>query len=50
MKHGGKKQKIKRNENNLREFWDHGKLPKILITGVQKKKTKGKGMRKYLKR
>ena len=43
-----KKQKImKRNEDNLRDFWDNVKRPNIQIIEAQKK-TKTKGMRKYL--
>ena len=45
-----KEERKKRNEDNLRDFWDDVKHPNIRIIGVQKKKTKRKGMRKYLKR
>ena len=45
-----KKEKgIKRNEDNLRDLWDNVKCPNIRII-VQKKKTKRKTMRKYLRR
>ena len=45
-----RKKKIKRNEDNLRDFWDNIKCPNIQIIGVPKKKTKRKTMRKYLRR
>ena len=45
-----KAKRIKRNEDNLRDFWDNVKCPEIRIMGVQKKKTKRKTMRKYLRR
>ena len=45
-----KEKRIKRNEDNLRDTWDNGKLSNIRIIGVQKKKTKRKAMRKYLRR
>ena len=46
-----KKEKIiKRNEDNLRDLWDNVKCPNFRIIGVQKKKTKRKAMRKYLRR
>ena len=45
-----KEKKIKRNEDNLRDLWDNVKRPNIQIIGVQKKKTKRKIMRKYLRR
>ena len=45
-----KKQKIiKRNEDNLRDFWDNVKRPNIQIIEAQKK-TKRKAMRKYFRR
>ena len=50
MKQRGKKKKrIKRNEDKLRDLWDNVKHPNIQIIGVQKKKTKRKAMRKYLR-
>ena len=45
-----KEKKKKRNEDNLRDFWDNIKCPNIQIIGVPKKKTKRKTMRKYLRR
>ena len=45
-----KEKRIKRNEDNLRDFWDNIKCPNIQIIGVPKKKTKRKTMRKYLRR
>ena len=45
-----KEKRIKRNEDNLRDFWDNVKHPNIRIIGVPKKKTKRKTMRKYLRR
>ena len=45
-----KERRIKRNEDNLRDFWDNVKHPNIRITGVPENKRKRKGMRKYLKR
>ena len=44
-----KEKRIKRNEDNLRDLWDNVKCPNIQIIGVPKKKTKRKGMRKYLR-
>ena len=44
------KEWIKRNEDNLRDLWDNIKQPNIWIIGVQEEKTKGKVMRKYLRR
>ena len=35
-----KEKRIKRNEDNLRDFWDNVKHPNIQIIGVQKKKKK----------
>ena len=44
MKQRGKKKKrIKRNEDNLRDFWDNVKCPNMLS---QKEKTKRKAIRK----
>ena len=50
MKQRGKKKKKmnNRNEDNLRDLWDNGKHPNIRKS--QKKKTKRKAMRKYLRR
>ena len=45
-----KEKRIKRNEDNIRDLWDNVKRPNIQIIGVQKKKTKRKIMRKYLRR
>ena len=45
-----KEKRIKRNEDNLRDLWDNIKCPNIQIIGIQKKKTKRKTMRKYLRR
>ena len=48
---GRKKEKrIKRNEDNLRDFWNNVKCSNIRIIESQKKKTKTKGMRKYLRK
>ena len=43
MKQRGKKKKIKRNEENLRDFWDNVKCPNIWITGVPEEDDKKKG-------
>ena len=44
-----KEKRIKRNEDNLRDFWDNVKHPNIQIIGVQKKKKdKKKGHEKIL--
>ena len=45
-----KEKRIKRNEGNLRDLQDNIKRYNIRIIGVQKKKTKRKTMRKYLRR
>ena len=42
-----KEKRIKRNEDNLRDFWDKIKHPNIQIIGVPEKNTKRKAMRKY---
>ena len=42
--------RIKRNEDNLKDLQDNSKHYNICIIGAQKKKTKRKTMRKYLKR
>ena len=49
MKQRGKKEKrIKRNEDNLRDFWDNVKHPNIQIIGVPEEKDKKKGHEKIL--
>ena len=50
MKQRGKKKKkrIKRNEDNLRDLWDHVKCPNIQIIGVLEEKDKKKGHEKIL--
>ena len=45
-----KGKQIKRNEDNLRDLCDNVKSPNIRIIAFQKKKTKRKTMRKYLRR
>ena len=51
MKQRGKKKKrIKRNEDDLRDFWDNVKSPNIRIIGVPQEEDKRKAMRKYLRR
>ena len=45
-----KKKSIKRNEDNLKDFWDNVKCTNIRIIGVPEEKTKRKAMRKYLRR
>ena len=45
-----KKKLIKRNEDNLRDLCGNVKSPNIRIIAFQKKKTKRKTMRKYLRR
>ena len=42
--------RMKRTEDSLRDLWDNIKHTNIRIIGVQKKKRKRKGLRKYLKR
>ena len=45
--------KVKRRkitEDSLRDLWDNIKRTNIQIIGVQKKKKRRKGMRKFLKR
>ena len=37
------KEKIKRNEDNLRDFWDNVKWPNIRIIGVPDKEDKKEG-------
>ena len=34
MKQRGKKRRIKRNENNLRDLWDNVKCPNIRLISV----------------
>ena len=45
-----KEKRIKRIEDSLRDLWDNIQCTNIKIIGVQKKKRKRKGLRKYLKR
>ena len=45
-----KVKRIKRTEDSLRDLWDKIKCISICIVGVQKKRRKRKGMRKFLKR
>ena len=45
-----KEKRMKRTEDSLRDFWDNMKRTNIQIIGVQKRKRKRKGLRKYLKR
>ena len=47
MKQRGKKDKIKRNEDNLRDLWDNVKCPSIRIIGIQEEDKK-KGHEKIL--
>ena len=48
MKQRGKKKKkrIKRNEDNLRDFWDNVKCPNIRIIGIAEEEDKKKGHEK----
>ena len=48
MKQRGEKNRIKRNEDNLRELWDNGKRPSIRIIGVPEEKDKKKDHEKIL--
>ena len=48
MKQRGKKDKIKRNEDNLRDLWDNVKQPNIQIIGVPEEEDKKKGHEKIL--
>ena len=49
MKQRGKKKKrIKRNEDNFRDFWDNVKCPNIQIIGVPEEEGKKKGHEKIL--
>ena len=43
-------QRMKRNEDSLRDLWDNMKRINILIEGSQKEKKEGTDLRKYLKR
>ena len=45
-----REKRIKRNEDNLRDLWNNVKRPNIQIIGVPEEETKGKAMRKYLRR
>ena len=45
-----KRRRMRRDEDNLRDLWDHIKCTNIRIIGVPERKRKGKGMRKFLKR
>ena len=45
-----KEKRMKRIEDSLRDLWDNIEITNICIIGVQKKKKKRKGLRKYLKR
>ena len=47
MKHRGKKKKMKRNEDNLRDLWDV-KCPNIRIIGVLEEEDKKKDHEKIL--
>ena len=41
-----KEKRIKRNEDNLRDFWDNVKRPNIRIIGVLEEEGKKKGLEK----
>ena len=43
-----KEKRIKRNEDNLRDFWDNVNSPNIRITGVPEEEYKKKGHEKIL--
>ena len=43
-----KEKGMKRNKDNLRDFWDNVKHPNIWITGVPEKEDKKKGHEKIL--
>ena len=45
---GKKKNRIKRNEDNLRDLWNNGKRPNIRIIGVPEGEDKKKGHEKIL--
>ena len=44
------KKGVKRNEDNLRDFWDKVKSLEIRIIGVPQEEDKRKAMRKYWRR
>ena len=44
------KKRIKRNEDNLRDFWDNVKHPNIRIIGVPEEEDKKKDHEKILKK
>ena len=50
MKQRGKKDKIKRNEDNLRDLWDNVKQPNIQIIGVPEEEDKKKDHEKILEK
>jgi len=43
-----KEKRIKKNEDNLRDFWENIKCPNIRIIGVPEKKEKKKGHEEIL--
>ena len=43
-----KEKRMKRNEDNLRDFWDNVKCPNIRIIGVSEEEDKKKGHEKIL--
>ena len=48
MKQRKKEKRIKRNEDNLRDFWDNVKGPNIWIIGVPEEEDKKKDHEKIL--
>ena len=48
MNQRGKKKRIKRNEDNLRDIWDNVKCPNIWIIGVPEEEDKEKDHEKIL--
>ena len=48
MKQRGKKKRIKRKEDNLRDFWDNVKSPNIRIMGVPEEEDKNRDHGKIL--
>ena len=48
MKQRGKKKRIKRNENNLKDLWDNVKCPNIQIIEIPEEEDKKKGHEKLL--
>ena len=48
MKQRGKRKKIKRNEDNLRDLWDNVKHPNIRIIGVPEEEDKKESHEKIL--